>query len=123
VKFERKHRNIIILAIATFFILYGLLDMKFDFNINEELEDKASWILTIIAVALLFSGTKPKLKNLDEEKNNSISDNVEGNQGDTIDTANSIEDNSEIDTVENSDKLIDGTIEQDKANDTENKDN
>ncbi len=109
-KFERKHRNIIIIAIATFFILYGLLDMTFDFNIDKELEDKVSWILTIIAVALLFSGTKPKFNNFDE-KNNSKIENTEDNQSNAIDT------------VENSEKLIDGTVEQDNSNDAENKDN
>ena len=114
-KFERKHRNIILIAIAVFFILYGLLDMTFNFNINEELEDKVSWILTIIAVALLFSGTKPKF-------NNSKLENTEDNQSNAINTTNSIEADSEIDNVENSDKLIDGTVEQDNSNDAEAKD-
>ncbi len=120
-KFERKHRNIIIIAIAVFFILYGLLDMVFNFNINKELEDKVSWILTIIAVALLFSGTKPKFNNFDEA-NNSRLENTEDNQNNTINTADSIAADSEVNGVENSDKAIDVTTEQDNSNDADNKD-
>lgn len=74
-RFERKHKNIIIIGIAVFFILYGFLDMKFNFNISADIEDKVTWVLTIIAVALLFSGTKPKLKNSDSS-DTSIQDNI-----------------------------------------------
>ena len=121
-KFERKHRNIILICIAVFFILYGLLDMVFNFNINKELEDQVSWILTIIAVVLLFSGTKPKFNNFNEA-NNSKLENTEDNQNSTINTANSIEADSESDRVENSDKLIGSNNEQDNAGDSDNKDN
>lgn len=119
-KFERKHRNIIIIAIAVFFILYGLLNMVFNFNIDKELEDKVSWILTIIAVALLFSGTKPKF-NKSDEANNSELENTEGNQSDPINTANSIEADSEVNAVEGSD--LDGITEEQDNADTDNKDN
>ena len=119
-KFERKHRNIIIIAIAVFFILYGLLDMTFNFNINKELEDNVSWILTIVAVALLFSGTKPKFNKF-EEANNSKLENTDDNQNNTINPSNSIAADSEVNGVENSD--IGSTTEQDNADDADNKDN
>lgn len=79
-RFERKHRNIIIICIAVFFILYGFLDMKLNFNLSAEVEDKATWVLTIIAVALLFSGRKPKLKNSDSS-DDSIQDNIADDAG------------------------------------------
>ncbi|QNU68070.1 hypothetical protein EHE19_006410 [Ruminiclostridium herbifermentans] len=119
-KFERKHRNIIIIAIAAFFILYGLLDMAFHFNIDKELVDKVSWILTIIAVALLFSGTKPKINNFDEDNNKLEND--EDKQSNDINTENSIEADSKAES-ENSDMLIDGTVEQDNSNGADNKEN
>lgn len=79
-KFERKHKNIIVAAIAVFFVVYGFLDMKFNFNVSAELENNATWILTIIAVALLFSGTNPKLGNPNSSDDNSTQDNLADNK-------------------------------------------
>lgn len=120
-RLERKHKNIIIVGIAAFFILYGFLDMKFNFNISAEVEDKVTWVLTIIAVALLFSGTKPKFKNMDVADNSKL-ENTEDNQSNTINTANSIAADSEVNGVENSDKVIGDTTEQENSSDAEIKD-
>ncbi len=118
-KFERKHRNIILISIAVFFILYGFLDMVLNLNVSEELEDKVSWVLTIIAVALLFSGTKPKFNNFDGMNNS-----IEQNSGDNaVVTDNSIADASEVNGVETSDKVIGVAAEQENSSDTEIKDN
>lgn len=62
-KLERKYRYIIIAAIAVVFIVYGFLNAQFNFNVNKEIESKVTWFLTIIAVALLFTGGTDKRRN------------------------------------------------------------
>ncbi|PYG87324.1 hypothetical protein LY28_02231 [Ruminiclostridium sufflavum DSM 19573] len=76
-KLKQKHRNIIVLSIAAIFIIYGLLNMRFHFNVSTETENNVTWILTIAAIALLFSGRKPKMNNAE---GNGSEDNSAGNK-------------------------------------------
>ena len=59
-KFERKHKLWIIIGIGAIFIIYGLLGSVLKFNVDPKIVDQVSFILMIIAFALLFSNRKKK---------------------------------------------------------------
>lgn len=54
-KLTRKWKLRIVIGVAIFFILYGILDYFFKFNFNEKVVSNIEMILMIGAFALLFS--------------------------------------------------------------------
>jgi len=74
-KLERKYKTWIVLGIAALFILYGLFDWQFKFNVSEEVVKNISMVLFVIAFWLFFSGRKPNQNTHDETiTNNQLQD-------------------------------------------------
>jgi len=73
-KLKRKQKLTIILGIAVLFIIYGLLDMTFKFNISKKIVDNVSMVLMIAAFGLLFSDRAKKVDPAQTDTNSSIQD-------------------------------------------------
>ncbi len=83
---KRNHKRNIVLGIAALFILYGLLDWIFKFNISPSTVNNVTYVLMIGAFILLFS--KPKNKDTHQTPNDSsIQNNI-----DEIDMNNKLKD-------------------------------
>ncbi|MGI6776980.1 MAG: hypothetical protein ACOX7R_02810 [Acetivibrionales bacterium] len=66
-KLTRKQRTIIVLAIAVAFILFGLAQAIWKFEIERKIVDQVSFVLMIIAAFLIFSGRKRKSQDQDDD--------------------------------------------------------
>ena len=64
-KLKRKHRQMIALAIALVIIAFGILQAVFKFDVDRKYVDQATFVLFVVAIALLFSGRSKK----DEQDN------------------------------------------------------
>jgi hypothetical protein len=73
-KLKRKHGTFIILGIGFIFIIFGLLQFIFKFEIDEKLMDRASFILMMIAV-VIFVGNRKRKDDTDDDSENTESDN------------------------------------------------
>ena len=63
-KLQRRHRQLIVLAIGIIIIIFGLLQAVLKLEIDRKITDEVTFVLMIIAVALLF--TKDKKKSEDD---------------------------------------------------------
>lgn len=84
IKLERKHRQRIVLGIGIIIILFGLLQALFRFEIDRKITDQVTFVLMIIAAALLF--TKDRKKSEDNniagaEKGNDMLEPVKDDDG------------------------------------------
>lgn len=83
-KLERKHKLWIIIGIGAIFIIYGLLGSVFEFHADQKVVDQVSFVLMLIAFALLFSGRKKKNQNTEAENPNNINDNPDNNTDNNV---------------------------------------
>ncbi len=89
-KLERKHRQLIVLGIGVVIIIFGLLQALLKFKVDQKITDEVTFVLMIIAAALLF--TKDKKKSDDNpidgtEKGNAMTDSGGNAGGETADNA------------------------------------
>jgi uncharacterized membrane protein HdeD (DUF308 family) len=59
-KFGQKQRLIVVVIIGVALILFGVLGMIFHFNVDSKVTNEVSFVLVIIAFALLIRGKDDK---------------------------------------------------------------
>lgn len=59
-KLQRKHRQLIALAIGILIIVFGILQGLLKFEIDRKYTDEATFVLFVAAAALLFGGRTKK---------------------------------------------------------------
>lgn len=65
-KLQRKHKQLLALAIGLVIVFYGILQALFEFNIDRKYVDQATFVLFVVAIALLYNGRPKK-----DDQNNS----------------------------------------------------
>jgi hypothetical protein len=69
-KLERKHKNLIIIGIGLIFILFGLLQVVFKFEVSKNISDRVSFILMMIALVVFMSNRNRKSDTEDDDGEN-----------------------------------------------------
>ena len=64
-KLQRKHKRLIALAIGIVIIIFGVLQALLKFDIDRTYIDQATFVLFVVAIALLYNGRSKK----DDQKN------------------------------------------------------
>lgn len=71
-KLQRKHKQLIALLIGVAIVVFGILQVLFRFNIDMEYINKATLVLFVIALGLLFSGRHEKEDPKDKKGENDV---------------------------------------------------
>lgn len=69
-KISRKHRNLIVLGIAFILILMGLIPMIFQVELNQNIMNRVSLVLMIVAAAVLIGGRRAEADAANEADDN-----------------------------------------------------
>lgn len=84
-KLKRKHRQLIVLGIGIVIIIFGLIQALFKLEISSKITDEVTFVLMVIAAALLFTKDKDsngdnKIENTGNGKDN-IDSGIDGGEG------------------------------------------